>query len=181
MPKHQRHTRLHHYLLGPPDRPVPHQERGTLEEIHLLPPAQSFLTSLLSDPTPQRAGLLFGQFSGSILKLHQAATGHRGLMIDPASPLHLDPRYAVGWADSAASLAPDLEWVGLWLVHGHRTLPDRLGSEEYLFAAYEKGLVDDDSVLMIAGWQDGRLSAEALQLAVEGIVRFEVTMASIEK
>lgn len=175
MLKPKRHTRLHHYLLGPPYSPQSHQERESLESVVLQPPARDFLASLLSDPIPRRAGLLFGQFNGSALQIHHAVPG----VLDPFSPFRLDQGYALGWADAIAGLT-DLEWVGMWAVHGHRTLPDQRGEEAFLFSAYEQGLVDNDSILLVAGWREGRLAAEALQIAEDGIVRFAVAMMEPE-
>lgn len=179
MPKPQRYTRLHHYLLGPPHSPRIHPERDRLQGVNLMPAVRDFLTSLLSDPIPQQSGLLFGQFSGSALQVHHAVPGERGMMVDPSSPFHLDRRYALGWADAIAGLT-DLEWVGMWAVHGHRTLPDQRGEEAFLFSAYEQGLVDNDSILLVAGWREGRLAAEALQIAEDEIVRFAVAMMEPE-
>lgn len=175
MPKRQRQTRLHHYILGPPHSPQIRQDRERLEAIILRPPARDFLMSLLSDPIPRRAGLLFGRFNGSALQIHHAVPGERGLVADRFSPFHLDGRYALGWADAIAELT-DLEWVGIWAAHGHRTLPDHQGNEAFLSLAYEQGLIDSDSVLLVAGWREGRLTAEGLQIAEDGIVRFPVEM-----
>ena len=175
MPKRQRQTRLHHYILGPPHSPRICQDREGLQAVVLRTSARDFLVSLLSDPIPRRAGLLFGEFSGSRLQVHHAVLGERGLVIDPFSPFHLDGRYALGWADAIAELT-DLEWVGLWAVHGHRPLPDHHGNAAFLYLAYEQGLIDRDSVLLVAGWREGRLTAEALQITEDGIVRFPVEM-----
>lgn len=179
MPKPQRHTRLHHYLLGPTHSPQIRQDRESLEAVTVRPPARDFLASLLSDPIPRRSGLLFGEFSGSTLQVHHAVPGEQGIVADPFSPFHLDRHYALGWADAIADLT-DLEWVGMWGVHGHRTLPDYRGDEAFLFSAYDQGLVDSDSVLLVAGWREGRLAAEALQIAEDGIVRFAVAMMEPE-
>lgn len=179
MPKYPRFTRLHHYLLGPPHSPQIRQDRESLEAVTVRPPTRDFLVSLLSDPVPRRAGLLFGQFSGSALQVHHAVPGEQGIVAAPFSPFHLDRHYALGWADAIAALT-DLEWVGMWAVHGHRTLPDRQGEEAFLFSAYEQGLVDDNAILLVAGWREGRLAAEALQIAEDGIVRFAVAMMEPE-
>ena len=171
MPKHPRYTRLHHHLLGPPHSPRTHPERDRLQGVTLLPPVLDFLTSLLSDPVPPQSGLLFGQFSGSALQVNHAVPGERGLMATSAAPFRLNLWYALGWADAIAALS-GLEWVGMWVVYGHRTPLDRREVEAYLLLAYDQGLVDSEAIVLVAGWLEGRLAAEALQMTDGGIVRF---------
>ncbi|SMB81092.1 hypothetical protein [Deinococcus hopiensis] len=172
-------TRLHRYVLGltvPPSRPHP-EEVESLEEIVLHSPARSVLRAQLSAPGVLRGGLLFGHIEGSRLHvLYAAPQGYRGWP-SLTSPLAIDPRYALGWADALTAISSrSLEWVGSWLMYpdSERDVPEQ--DLRWLRWGQRAGILDDQTVLLCVGWQDGAmvstgyrlLDSEVTCLRVEG-------------
>lgn len=172
-------TRLHRHVLGltvPPPTPGPAVLEG-LEEVVLHPPARTVLRAQLHVPGVLRGGLLFGRSEGTTVHvLYAAPQGYRG-WLPSASPLAFDPRYALGWADAlaVASSTPP-EWVGSWLMYpdSGRGLPEQ--DLRWFRRGQRAGILDEQTVLLSVGWQDGAMALTGYRL-----LGSEITSVPVER
>lgn len=131
---------------------------------------------LFPRPAPQ-LGLLFGQVRGNTLTL---AVAMRAVWptVKPHDPFDVDERLLLGAGEALAFLSRGrLQWSGVWYMHADAQLagPDR--DVRLIRRAARRGLCDDRRVMVVVGWQDGRLqlraslgvsSGEVAELPVEG-------------
>lgn len=95
-----------------------------------------------------RGGLLFGRREGDTLHVTHAAPGGYPPFISNRDPLGFDGRYALGWVDALRSTGP-VDWIGVWVVHGHRRA-ERPHHDHVVWAqARARALVDAHHVLVV--------------------------------
>lgn len=170
-------SRVHERFLGVSCRRSVRSEGDLVERLVLTKAARSMLLGYLRVPSAFRGGLLFGQVVNGTLTVEWAAPGAYPMW--QGSPLAVDDRYALGWADALAAVSPEVDWVGQWIVYPDAMQHAALEDWAWLEAARHAGVFYDQQVAVFAGWSGGRLALNGYVLRDEP-ERVEVENATEE-
>ena len=158
-------TRLYDMFYGPMARRSERadQRDSAVQEIVILDTAARALTAQLQCPGQCRSGLLFGALRQGVLSIHYAAASTPpGNGLSDALPLAIDDAYAIGWADAlTATHSGQLDWCGMWLMEPNAQMHTTMEQLRWAQQAYEWGLLTEEMVLLLAGWDESHLSASA--------------------
>lgn len=119
-----------------------------------------------------RGGLLFGKVEDGTLRVNWVARG--GYPMWTTSPLQVDSHYALGWADALNTVDVEADWVGHWLVYATSNMYSQFEDAMWVHTAYEAGLVSEQQVFVIFGWENGQLVVKPY------VMRGEATPLEVE-
>lgn len=152
--------RAHHYLFG--ERPEARvQPTDPLEQVMLTPRVSRFLLRQAQQRGQAHSGLLFGlQREGTLTVA--LATPARWPTPSNLDPLTLDLGYLLGASEAVgAAFAGRIDWCGLWLTFPNSEFGPASRIHDSCSQAIQRGLVDDHSVLLIAGFLEGSFAVQA--------------------
>ena len=144
-----------------PFGPLPPAAPEVSENLERVDVARSVVNTLhghlFPRPAPQ-LGLLFGQVRGDVLTL---AVAMRAVWptVKPRDLFDVDERLLLGASEALAFLSRGrIQWSGVWYMHADAQLAGLDRDMRLIRRATRRGLCDDRRVMVVAGWQDGRLS-----------------------
>ena len=152
--------RAHERYLGfPPSQEALSEEALVpLDNLFLEEPVQRFLQRQLAVPGRWRGGLLFGQARlGTLRVVHASPPAYPSLDSGSReSPLHLDPRYVLGWSDCIQAVhGNQMDWVGNWLAAPDSQLRELEEQLNWVRRGGRRGLFDDRHPLVVIGLNEG--------------------------
>lgn len=135
---------------------------GIPEEVVLAAPVSQFLLRQAQLRGQTRSGLVFGSVENRTLTLTlTTAARWPGLTSDP---LHIERAYLLGASDAVGfAFEGQVDWWGLWIIGADGQAGPTRRVLRWYERAVRRGLVDDRTLLVVAGFQDGLLSTRALK------------------
>lgn len=144
------------------------------EDLSLVAVAPSVIRNLnrqLHSPARLRGGLLFGQQQGETLHVSLATTLGRSAWYGQSrwAALDVDARFTLGWSEAVQDiLGGSTDWVGNWLMYGNSQLHSGRKDQRWFRSGQRLGLFDETHVLMIAGWEEGRVTCRVYRQDADG-------------
>lgn len=139
-------------------------EAHPLTEISVSPEAKNTLLNALSGGA-LHTGPLFGSRDHGQLTIRFADS--RGYGAIASGPLAVDARYLLGLTDAYRQTDHRLDWIGQWITVRGGQLPVVQECLRWFEMAARQQLVTPDHPLVIAGWQDSRLTLLACHVGPE--------------
>jgi hypothetical protein len=168
--------------LSPDHRPQSDEDVILPEQVQFASGARCQLRQQLCAPGRLRGGLLFGSLRAGILDVLLASP--MGLPwwytdVDDAV-LTVDERYAFGWSDCVAAVhGEQVDWQGNWIAYPDSSLPDVREDLTWLHLGASLGLFDDYHVLVVVGWEHGRLAGRAYSIDEGDATTLECNLGGI--
>ncbi|BDP42583.1 hypothetical protein DAETH_25520 [Deinococcus aetherius] len=137
------------------------QPTDSLEQVVLAAPVAQFLLRQAQLRSETRSGLLFGRLQQGTLTLTLATAARwPGLTSDP---FHVERAYLLGASDAVGfAFGGQVDWWGLWITGADGQAGPTRRVLRWYERAVRRGLIDDRTVLVVAGFQDGLLSTRTL-------------------
>lgn len=169
-------SRAHIELLGlQPQTPYPEPE--TLEHIHFLDEARFFLMRQMHVTGQWQAGVAFGERDGGLLTIMHVAPFAPPVERSEHGPFKRNVQYLLGYAEAIlATYHGRVDWAAYWLA---RPNSQALTAQEellWLKEASDLGLIDSQTPLLIAGYQDGELTVNAYKTTDGQLTRLTVSL-----
>ena len=121
---------------------------------------------------PSRVGGLLC-VNDDVLHIHFAAPNGFRHWNNPV--LEGNPEYQLGWADALQALdLPRIVWVGNWILRPDNSLLSLSECEAWLRRGAARGIFDDNTILLVAGVQTGRIELQALSLLENQLTEIHV-------
>ncbi|THF68071.1 hypothetical protein E7T06_18250 [Deinococcus sp. Arct2-2] len=154
------------------------------EQLQFASGARHQLRQQLCAPGRMRGGLLFGSMKegeGVLEILLASPPGFPWWYADAEkSVLTVDERYVLGWSDCVAAVhSGQVDWRGNWIAYPDSLLPDVRDDLTWLHLGASQGLFDDFHVLVVVGWEHGRLAGRAYSIDAGDATTLECNLRRI--
>lgn len=178
-------SRTDRFFLRIVGEPLPGAKDTAIEEVGLYRQgAASALERLLSCTGKMQGGLLFGYRHDTALNIGFAAPAGVRPWHQSDDPTDMDAGYVLGWMDclrdaySTTPGAPAIDWIGNWIAYPDSRLRTAEEDLQWIRAARQKGLIDQDHLCLFVGWRGAQLawSAYLYDPEAETPVPVEVTL-----
>lgn len=177
-------TRTDRYFLRVIGDPIPGAEPVPIKtaSLHSVG-AGAALERILSCPGRMQGGLLFGYRDAEDIRIGFASpAGVRPWHLS-ADPTDMDAGYVLGWMDclrDAYSITPGadpIDWIGNWIAYPDGRLHTPEEDHHWFQVGRQKGLFDEEHLMLVVGWQNGQLgwNAYIYDSALDAPVPLEIT------